>query len=147
MNSLKKILQLSKFLAVALVFSLFLFSQNAIAKNITGMSAIEEMFEADIQGGNFTVDAKDLDFKNNLRVGSAVLSLPPDETGTIEEIAITGPSGKIFGCVNIKVQNGTDLIKSCGGPAYLVPGKTKYYAKGSNFQPQTDLKLRVKLSE
>jgi hypothetical protein len=147
MNSFKKLLQLSKFLLVTLVFSLFLFSQIAIAQDATEMAAIEKMFEADIQGGTFTVDVKDLDVKNDLRVGSAVLSLPDGETGTIEEIAITGPDGKIFGCKNLKVQNGTDLIQSCGGPAYLKVGTTTYYAKGSNFQPQTDLKLRVKLSK
>jgi hypothetical protein len=145
MNSLKKLLQWSKFLAVTLVFSLFLYSQSAIAQNATGMSAMERMFEADIRGGTFTVDARDLDVKNDFRVGSAVLALPEGETGTIAEIAITGPSGKIFGCKNIQVQNGTDLIKSCGGPAYLKAGKSTYSARGSNFQPQTDLKLKVKL--
>lgn len=144
MNSLKRLWQSSRFLAVTLIFSLFLFSQSAMA--LMGMPEIDSIFkDVQITGGEFKVDVT-TSVPSKIRVGSAVVSLPPAETGTIDEIAITGPDGKIFGCVNVKVQNGTDLIKSCGGPAYLIPGDTTYYAKGSNFQPQSDIKFGVELS-
>lgn len=144
MNSLKRLWQSSRFLAVTLIFSLFLFSQSASA--MMGMPNIDSIFEkVQITGGEFEVDVT-VPVENQIRIGSAVVSLPPGETGTIDEIAITGPEGKIFGCVNIKVTNGTDLIKSCGGPANLIPGDTRYQAKGSNFQPQPDVEFGVELS-
>jgi hypothetical protein len=145
MNSLKKLLQWSKFLAVTLVFALFLHSQSAIAA--MGMTEINSLLRnAEIKNGVFEVPNITTEIAKDLRIGSAVLSLPEGETGTIEEIAITGPDGIIFGCKNLKVQNGTDLIKSCGGPAYLKAGKSIYFAKGSNFQPETNIKFSVKLS-
>ena len=144
MNLLKRLWRSSSFLAITLVFSLFLFSQSAFA--LVGMPEIDSIFrEVQISGGEFEVDVT-VPVKNKSRIGSAVVSLPPGETGTIDEIAITGPEGKIFGCVNIKVTTGTDLIKSCGGPAYLIPGDTRYQAKGSNFQPQPDVEFGVELS-
>jgi hypothetical protein len=151
MNSLKKLLQLSKFLVVTLVFSLFLFSQSAIAyapANLIaamGMPAVDSIFRnVSITEGEFSVDLT-VPIPSKALIGKALVSLPDGETGTIDEIAITGPNGKIFGCKNIKVQNNTDLIKSCGGKAFLIPGDTTYYAKGSNFQPQSDVEFSVEL--
>ncbi len=75
-----------------------------------------------------------------IKVRSATVEgLPPGETGTIDEIIITGPNGKReYGCSGINnVEDGTDLVQSCGGPAVLKAGSTTYEAKGSNFQPQT----------
>lgn len=142
---MKKLLELSKFLVITLVFSLFWYSQSAIAA--MGMPAIDSILESvQIEEGKFSVDVADISIPTDLRVGSAVVSLPDGETGTIDEISITGSNGKIFGCKNLKVQNGTDLIKSCGGPAYLKTGKTTYQARGSNFQPQADVKFSVELS-
>jgi hypothetical protein len=144
MNEVKKFLQLVQTLIATLVFSFFLLSQSAIAA--MGMPEIDSIFESvPITGGGFTIDLT-VPIKEKIRIASAVVSLPDGETGTIDEIAITGSDGKIFGCQNIKVQNGTDLIKSCGGSAYLVPGDTKYQAKGSNFQPSPDIKFGVELS-
>ena len=83
-----------------------------------------------------------------IAVRKAILSLPKEETGSIDSIVITGPDGqRIFGCQNIKVENGTDLIKACGGPAVLQPGpNTTYQAVGSNFGPEKDLTFSVTLS-
>jgi len=145
MNLIGKFRQFFKISAITLVFSLFLLSQSAIA--LLGMPSVDRMFDVPITGGEFSVDVPNIEIPESLRVGSAILSLPEGETGTIEEIIITGPDGeRQFGCVNVKVQNGTDLIKSCGGPAYLKAGKTTYKAKGSNFKPQGDVELSVDLS-
>lgn len=139
---MKKLLQLTKFLAVTLVFTLFLLSPNATA--LIGMPD----FDVSVMEGSFNVDVSDIDVQKDLIIGSAVVSLPEGETGTIDQIVITGPDGqREFGCENIKVENGTDLIKSCGGPAYLKAGKTKYQARGSNFQPNPNVKLGIDLSE
>jgi hypothetical protein len=72
-----------------------------------------------------------------------VVSLePPDQTGTIDAIVITRPNGKReFACAGLKVQNGTDLIKSCGGPAVLETGETTYVAMGSGFAPNPNAVL------
>ncbi|MGK7939643.1 MAG: hypothetical protein AB4062_05725 [Crocosphaera sp.] len=68
----------------------------------------------------------------DFKVRSAIVSLPEGEVVNIDEIVITGPDGqREFGCVNIKgVKNDDNLIKDCGGPAFLKAGKTVYRAKG-----------------
>jgi hypothetical protein len=72
-----------------------------------------------------------------IRIEQALVSLSPDslKEGVVRSIKITGPKGVEFGCVNLKVQDGTDLIKSCGGPALLEPGDTLYEASGDDFGP------------
>lgn len=71
---------------------------------------------------------------------------PDDETGTIDAIVITRPNGeREFACAGLKVQNGTDLIKSCGSPAILEAGKTSYMAMGSGFAPNPNVTLSVDL--
>jgi hypothetical protein len=140
---MKKSWQFAKFLVIALVFSLLFFSQNAIAA--MGISSVDSIFKSvPITGGNFAVDIT-IPVENKARIGKAIVYLPEGETGTIDEIAITGPNGKIFGCQNIPIKNGTDLIKTCGGPAYLVVGDTNYKASGSNFRPLSDVKFTVEL--
>jgi len=142
---LKKIGQLSKILAVTLVLFIFLFTPTALA-NI-GMDDVDGIFESvQVKGGKFSVDIT-VPIERKIRIGSAIVSLPDDETGIIEEIAITGPKGKIFGCVNQEIEDGTDLIESCGGPAYLIPGDTRYEAKGSNFKPEPNVTFGIELSE
>ncbi|NEO58384.1 MAG: hypothetical protein F6K54_38240 [Okeania sp. SIO3B5] len=75
----------------------------------------------------------------DLTVNSAIIDLPPGETGTIDEILITGPNGPEYSCSNINVANGTDLIPACGqGSAVLKAGMTTLEVQGSNFQPQTN---------
>lgn len=109
---------------------------------------------AKISGGTFMVDTKEVDspLKEKVVVRRAILTLPPNQTGTIDGIIITAPTtaqpdgGIVFGCVNTKVQNGIDLIKACGGPAELLPGgKLRYQAKGSGFDPNENITLKVEL--
>jgi hypothetical protein len=110
---------------------------------------------AKITGGSFTVDTQPVDnpLTQKTVVRQAILTLPRGETGTISSITITdsitdaNPAGKrVFGCTNVKVKNGTDLIKACGGPSELSPGgKFRYQAQGSGFGPKTDLTFQVKL--
>jgi hypothetical protein len=99
-----------------------------------------------IENGSFNVSVTGT-LKEDTRIGSAIISLPPGgETGLIEEIIITGPDGKIeYGCQNEPVITGIDLIRECGGPAYLLQGETKYTAKGSGFEPQEKTTLKVDL--
>lgn len=144
MNLSKKLLQPLKVIAVTLAFSLFFLSQNAIAQ--ISIPPIIRMFEVNIDGGSFHVDVPSK-IESNSRVGSAIVSLPKGESGVINKIVITGPDGsREFGCSDIKVQEGTDLIKTCGGPAYLKAGKTTYSAKGSGFSSERTVELGIDLS-
>jgi len=146
MNLLEKFWKWSKVFALAAVFSLFLFAQNATAQNFD-MSSGTKMFSIPITQGKFDVDVPGIDVKDNFRVDSVIVSLPEGETGIIEEIVIIGPDNqREYGCVNQKVKNGVDLIKSCGGFAYLKKGSTVYQAKGSNFNPNRTIQLGVELS-
>ncbi len=148
MSLLKKLLRGAKILAVSLVFTLVFFSPVAMAatSSYTG-SSINPLRMIHInQEGAFKVN-KVGSIKQETTIRSAVVSLqPPDETGTIEAIVITGLNGKReFACAGLKVQNGTDLIQSCGGPAILVTGETTYTAMGSGFTPNPNASLSVDL--
>jgi len=78
---------------------------------------------------------------------SVVVSLPDGETGIINSLVIIGSDKqKEFGCQNIQIQNGTDLIKQCGGPVVLKEGLTRYHAQGSGFNPNLDLLFSVHLN-
>jgi len=135
-----------KVLAVTFAFSLLFFSQNAIADLSIPIPVTELPFSINIEGGSFDVNTEPRAIPNNLRVGSAIVSLPDGETGVIDTITILGPNKILeFGCGDQKVQNGTDLIKTCGGPAYLKAGETIYKASGSNFNPNVDVKLSINL--
>lgn len=80
----------------------------------------------------------------SVRISSAIVSLPEGESGTIDSIKIIGPNDELeFGCTNQNVVNGTDLIKSCGGNAYLKKGDTTYIASGSNFKHDTTLEITL----
>ena len=99
-----------------------------------------------LKEGPITITKGSFDFstKNDspeFTVRSAIVSLPEGESGNIDEIIITGPEGqREFGCFNIKgVKNGTNLISDCGGPAVLKAGKTVYKAKGSGFDPESNV--------
>ena len=146
MNTVKKFVRNLAMVTVTFAFLAFLSTSSAVA--LMNMPDVDSIFESiEIKDGAF-----DLQVAGNIpqksRVGSAVVDLPDGETGTIKKIVITGPDGqREFGCENIDVKNGTDLILSCGGPAYLKAGKTTYIAKGSNFKPQGNVKLGVELSK
>lgn len=139
---------LANVFAVAFSFLLFFFPATAMADSSPIMRAMEEIISksAPIKGGILKVDRSTDIPSPGGTVRKAVLSLPDGETGTIDSIVITGP-GEVreFGCSGLKVQNGTDLIKACGGPAVLKPGPTTYQASGSNFGPEPDVTLSVAL--
>ncbi|GAA6621768.1 hypothetical protein [Scytonema sp. NUACC26] len=104
--------------------------------------------QAPIIGGKFSIDTTTDSLPSTTVIRSAKLFLAPEETGTINKIKITGANGIQFGCQDIKVKNGVDLIKACGGPAVLeVGGAINYVAEGNNFEPQLDSKIKVVLSD
>lgn len=114
----------------------------ADAPAMAGMQAIVQ--KVPIKDGKFTATAETIIPEppvgvpvKPIRIEQALVSLTPDslKEGVVRSIKITGPKGVEFGCVNLKVQDGTDLIKSCGGPALLEPGKTLYEASGDDFGP------------
>lgn len=117
---------------------------STLLKTLQG--AISEQIE--ITGGGFSISPPlETAVPQPITIRSAVVSLPEGETGTLEKIIITGPTGeREFGCFNIKIQNGTDLIKSCGGPAVLEAGKTLYEAQGNHFAPDLDTTFSVSLT-
>jgi hypothetical protein len=143
MNSLKKPMRLAKIWALALSFLMLCFPAVAMAATGSFTEAVEESIM--ITGGSFNVNLPG-PVPMPITIRSAVVSLPPGETGTVNQIVITGPDGKReFGCQNIKVQNGTDLIKECGGSAVLQAGKTIYEAQGSDFGPNPDVLFSIDL--
>lgn len=141
MNSLRKFMNSVRILAICAVLTLGLFAPAATANtNVDALKSIS------IEGGSFKVNpVRQIDRQKTIR--SAVVALEPaNETGTIDAIIITGANGKReFACANLKVKNGTDLIKSCGGPAVLEPGETSYMAMGSGFDPNSQVELSVDL--
>lgn len=146
MNTMKKLVRNLAMVAVTFTFLSFLSTSSAVA--LTNMPAVDSVFKRiQIKDGEFDLQVT-RSIPQKIRIGHAVISLPDGETGEINEIAINGPQGqKEFGCKNLDVQNGTDLILSCGGPAYLEKGQTTYMAKGSKFQPEGDVTLMVELSK
>jgi len=85
-------------------------------------------------------------------VFSAVVETSDEEKGEIDEIIITGPgvdgpATREFGCINQRVQDGTDLIKTCGGPAVLKAGQTKYVANGHGFSPNVPFTVNLTIRE
>jgi hypothetical protein len=114
------------------------------------MAAIKDMMQSvPIQGGTFSV-TKELSIPplpKPLRIAQAIVSLSPEpmKRGLVKSIKITGPNGIEFGCVNLKVEPGTDLIKSCGGPALLESGPTVYEANGVDFGPEQNGTFSVDL--
>lgn len=122
-----------KILAVAFALLICVFSSTAIAAQTCIMEG-----PVPIKDGSFSLSVTDP--APAFTVRSAIVSLPDGETGDLESIIIIGPNGeREFGCGSkeypIKVENGTDLIPACGGPAVLKAGDTTYEAKGSNFGP------------
>lgn len=142
MKLTKKLVNSVKILALCTVFTLGLFAPVAMANTSAGVFK-----HVSIERGGFEVpsDTKNISHQETIR--SAVVTLVPEnETGTINQIAITGANGEVeFGCSNLRVQNGTDLIKECGGPAVLEPGETTYQARGSGFAPSGNATLIVDL--
>lgn len=147
MKSLNKFIQTAKVLAFTLLLVISCFPTAAMALSLPraddflglprSVSIVDGKFDVSVTGRLI----------EDTRIGSAVISLPPDsETGEIEEIIITGPDGKIeYGCKNLPAKTGVNLILECGGPAYLLQGSTTYRAKGFGFKPESETTLTVDL--
>jgi hypothetical protein len=137
----KKLVSYVKILIVCAVLILSSFTSVAMAD-----TNIDVLKSLPVEGGDFKYSVtRNLPVSATIR--SAVVALAPvSETGTIDAIVITGPNGKReFACSGLKVQNGTDLIQSCGGPAVLESGDTTYTAIGSGFSPNSKTRLSVDL--
>ncbi len=160
MNFLKKSLGKIKILALSLSFLSFLilcFPTAAMAAPTVKIDGnwVHITEKVEIRDGGFKIDLP-TEVPRNVVIVEADLSFPDGpsgETGTLNMIDIFGPmtwehrrrGGKEFGCQNIKVKDGTDLIRECGGPAYLNRGAGEYYAAGSGFGPAPNTTLRVDL--
>ncbi|MBD2449777.1 hypothetical protein H6G76_21930 [Nostoc sp. FACHB-152] len=147
MNLLKMFIKPAKVLAFALSFLILCFTTTAMAvPNTFATLIITE--KAQIKGGKFSIDTTTPALPATTVIRSAKLVLAPGETGTINKIKITGSNGIEFGCQNIKVKDGVDLIKACGGPAVLeASGPITYVAEGSDFAPKRNTQLQVVLSD
>ncbi|MEH2160898.1 MAG: hypothetical protein V7K38_07585 [Nostoc sp.] len=147
MNSLKMFINPAKVLAFALSLFIFCFPTAAMAvPNTLATLIITEA--ATIDGGKFSINTTTNPLPAKTVIRSAKLFLAAGETGTINKIKITGPNGLEFGCQDIRVKDGVDLIKACGGPAVLEPGGAlTYVAEGSGFAPKLKTKLKVVLSD
>jgi hypothetical protein len=154
MNFTKILARLGKVFALALSILLFISSMPAMATVIP----IPFPLTATVKNGNFSVSPKQA--KNPLPAGKlvvrrAILILPDGEFGTIKSIKITGERQddstvqNLFGCSNINVRNGIDLIKACGGPAELLGidklKDLRYQAEGTGFGPNPNIKFEVVL--
>ncbi|MGK7954139.1 MAG: hypothetical protein AB4063_02555 [Crocosphaera sp.] len=145
MNSRRKFVRSLKVVAVTLVLLLSLFSSAAMADSSDRRSiCIPETTQVAFpyrssfsRSGELFVDSTKKIPKFQVR--SAVISLPDDTHLSLDKLKITYyPDYPLledreleFGCGPIeKVENGTDLITACGGPAYLKRGYNKYYAHG-----------------
>ena len=146
---------LSRFLSFAVSILLVvavLGPRPAIADGVSpeSMAAMQGIMESvPIQGGTFTVtkELKIPPLPKPIRIAEAIVSLSPESMnrGLVKSIKITGPNGVEFGCVNLKVEPGVDLIKSCGGPALLESGPTIYEASGIDFGPEQNGTFSVDL--
>lgn len=147
MNSLKMFIKPAKILAFALSLLVLCFTTTAMAvPNTFATLIITE--KAQITDGKFSIDTTTQPLPAKTVVRSAKLFLPSGETGTINKIRITGPNGVEFGCQDIKVKDGVDLIKACGGPAVLeAGGAITYVAEGSDFAPKLNTNIKVVLSD
>lgn len=132
-------------IGVSLLLSFVLLAPRAaFADSVSpeAMAAMKGIMEkVQIQAGAFSVKTDPFPIPpmgKPLRIAQAIVSLSPEtmKQGLVKSIKITGPNGIEFGCVNLKVEPGTDLIKSCGGPALLESGLTVYEANGSGFGPE-----------
>jgi hypothetical protein len=147
MKSLKKIIQTAKVLAFTLLLVISCFPTAAMALSRPKVGDFLAFPQSvPIVNGSFDVSVTGT-LQEDTRIGSAIISLPPGgESGVIEKIIITGPDGKIeYGCQDEPVTTGINLIRECGGPAYLLQGSTTYSAKGSGFEPELDTTLTVDL--
>jgi len=143
--------------AIAIVASFFFQSVSPVFADTEPMAAMQGIVEkVDVKDGAFgpfsvSTTIPPIPSGKPLRIGSALVSLSPDtmKEGVVKSIKITRKAvdGDVieFGCVNLKVSQGTDLIKSCGGPALLASGETTYEAAGANFGPELNGSFSIQL--
>ena len=145
--SLQKIsVLLTKTIAFVLSVFLFLSTMPALAASM-GPRVITAEIGSD---GQFSINIP-MTMPVDKVIRSAVLDLQSSGSGIIESIQIkdnnppeSNPSGLIFGCVNLRVKDKTNLIKSCGGPAKLQSStKYSYVANGSGFKPNTKFTISL----
>ncbi|BAY31344.1 hypothetical protein NIES2107_32030 [Nostoc carneum NIES-2107] len=140
-------MRLAKIFAFVLSFVMLFFSAPVMADTITAPT-LRIIEKAAITGGKLSVNTTTTSLPATTVIRSAQLLLPAGETGTINKIQISGPNGLEFGCQNIKVQDGVNLIKACGGPAVLqAGGSITYIAEGSGFTPEENTNITVVLSD
>jgi hypothetical protein len=153
MSSWKKFMGWAKILTVAFALSLlmFCFPTTAMAFSCTPGEPVvnpgSPFKEITIpHGGSFDVNTGIVCLAGSRAIRAVTVSLQPTNvTGKIDEIIITGPNGREFGCNPGTVSNGLNLINTCGGPAILEAGDTVYSAKGS-FSGSSPVKLKVEFS-
>ena len=145
--------RLGKIFVLALSVLIFISSTPVMATVIP----VPFPLTANVKNGNFTVVPRNAPnpLTGKLVVRRAILILPDGEVGTIKSIKITGERKddstiqNLFGCVNVNVKNGTDLIKACGGPAELLGmdqlKDLRYQAEGTGFGPNPNVKFEVVL--
>ncbi|EAW36263.1 hypothetical protein [Lyngbya sp. PCC 8106] len=142
-NLLKKSLRLVNVCVLAISLMVLCFPTVAMADAENFTQAVEKSVM--VHDGVLHVN-KQGSVKQTEIIRSAIVSLPEGETGTVTSIIITGPDGqREFGCQNLKVQKGTDLIKECGGSAVLQEGLTIYQAEGRDFSPNPNAPFSVDL--
>lgn len=144
-------------MAMAIVASFFFQPVSPAYADSAAMAAMQGIVKmVDVKDGSFgpfsvSTTIPPLPGDKPLRIGSALVSLSPDtlKEGVVKSIKITRKVGNDdiieFGCVNLKVSQGTDLIKSCGGPALLAAGETTYEATGTNFGPEPNGTFSIQL--
>jgi hypothetical protein len=146
MSSWKKFMGWAKILTVAFALSLAMFCFPTTAMADCGPVPGTIFKAIPVQNGQFSYKAtQTLPYPAVIRSVKVCVE-PPSATGRIEQIKITGPDGRIeFGCYPYAVEQGSNLIRACGGPAVLMPGDTTYQAIGGGFTPE-NVRLTVNLS-
>ncbi|MDZ8136024.1 MAG: hypothetical protein RM049_12085 [Nostoc sp. DedQUE04] len=102
-------------------------------------------------GCSFSANAMKL--SQALRVERAIIELPEGVTGVVKSLQISkvdneGNKAVIYGCSNLKVQDGTDLNVSCGGPSYLPANQSlEYNATIADFEPGTKFAITLVASQ
>ena len=157
MKLLTKLMLWANIFAFATSILIFCFPTSAMADTSADNNALIKAIGEKVRvvNGKFSVKTPPPGKKPTIipspgiTIGSAIVSLPKGETGTIDKLVITRKDGaqeiREFGCSNLKIQNGTDLIQSCGGLAALKPGETIYEAQGSDFKPNPNVTLSISL--
>lgn len=115
-------------------FSLFSLSTAAIAEIPQTIARANSTFDhISVNGGDFRAEYTDY-VEDPIRIREAVISLPDGVEGYIDGLFIMDELGRyVYGCMDIPVVDGTDIIQACRWTAYLHPGEVTYHIEGSDF--------------